>query len=60
MVCKQCGKEINKEQERKDWNSQHPNGPSYDEMGYSISEICLTCKEKNQIELIKETKSHIL
>ncbi len=60
MKCKECGKEINKEQERLEWNTKYPDGPDYDEMGFQISMICADCLKKHGEAFANELKSHNL
>lgn len=58
MKCKQCAKEIHKDAERQYFNDKHGGKPTYDEMGFEMSQICLDCIDKNAKKLINETKCY--
>ena len=58
MKCIRCGKEIDKDKEKNEFNKRTREKPSYDMMGFQISDICLQCREKKSIELVNEIKCH--
>ena len=50
MNCSRCGKEINKDEERRTYNNRTERRVTYDQMGYQIRDICLECIDKENEE----------